>query len=436
MSIDFSINKKQTELFTQVMKSTKTHEYTYFAYGGAIRGGKTFGVLGILAILCKMYPQSKWLIIRSDFPALEKNTIPSLEKLIGDSTNWKWHRDKSNYYIEYLPTSARIFFYGENIDRDPDLNTFLGFECNGIFMEQAEELSLRMWEMAIQRAGSHYTTPMPPPFIFLTFNPTQKWVKTKFYKPAKEGLLKAPYYFIEAFPTDNPKVTKEQWAAWNMLDPINRKRMIEGDWSAYDDSNKWAYAFSEDKHAYACDYNPAHPLYLSFDFNRNPICAGAIQNYDDCIKVPYAFKLHSSNIYDLCAVIKNTFEVDGHLPLYIVTGDATGKNSSALVNDNINYYTVIQEKLNLSDGQIQVPSINPRMEDNQVLVNSLLQNHDIEIHPERAGSLIFDLQFVEMTPDGRIKKGDRNDPTLQADSLDWFRYYCNTFKSDFLRLVK
>ncbi len=435
-SIDFSINSKQKELFTVVMKSTITHDYYYIAYGGAIRGGKTYGVLGILAILCKMYPHSKWVVVRSDFPALSKTTIPSLEKIIDGSTNWKWHRDKSNYYVEYVPNGAKIYFFGENISIDPELNTFLGFECNGMFLEQSEELSVKMWEMAIQRSGSHYTEPMPPPFVFTTFNPTQNWVKKKFYVPFKNKELQAPYYFIEALPNDNPKITEAQWKAWEMLDPINRKRMIEGDWNAYDGVNKWAYAYSEEKHSYACEYDPYQPLYLSFDFNRNPICAGAIQDINESIRVPYAFKLKSSNIYELYGLIKRTFEVDGHIPLYIVTGDATGKNSSALVVDNINYYTIITKELNLSDAQIQVPSINPRMEENQVLVNSILQNADVQIHPERAASLHFDLGFVEMTADGRLKKVDRNDPTQQADSLDWFRYWCNTFKSDFIKLIE
>ena len=112
-SIDFSINSKQKELFTVVMKSTITHDYYYIAYGGAIRGGKTYGVLGILAILCKMYPHSKWVVVRSDFPALSKTTIPSLEKIIDGSTNWKWHRDKSNYYVEYVPNGAKIYFFAK-----------------------------------------------------------------------------------------------------------------------------------------------------------------------------------------------------------------------------------------------------------------------------------------------------------------------------------
>ncbi len=438
IAIDFSKNERQKELFNKVMESIAgktTSRFRYFGYGGAIRGGKTFGFLGIFVLLCRMFPKSKWVIVREDFPALNKTTIPSMEKLLRGSSKWKWSRDKSNYYCEYLPTGSRIFFFGENITTDSDLNTFLGLECNGFLLEQGEELSRKMWSRAIERAGSHYTTPMPPPFVFVSFNPTQNWVKEAFYNPHKKNELAAPFYYIEALPTDNPYVTKEQWEAWQNLDDISKRRMIEGDWNAYDDVNKWAYAYSVEKHSYICEYNPNYPLYLSFDFNRNPICAGAIQNIGHCIKVPQAFKLKNSDIYQLCAEIKRTYEIGGHVPLYIVTGDATGRNSSALVRDNINYYTIIQKELGLSEGQIKVPSINPTIEENQVLVNSILQNYCVEIHPVKAAALHFDLGFVEMTPDGRIKKGDRNDPTLQADSIDWFRYWCNTFMPDFLKIV-
>jgi hypothetical protein len=53
--------------------------------------------------------------------------------------------------------------------------------------------------------------------------------------------------------------------------------------------------------------------------------------------------------------------------------------------------------------------------------------------PERI-SLIYDLLNVSVLPDGSMKKGDRNDPKQQADSLDCFRYYLNQFHKDFIKM--
>ena len=143
VTVDLSKNKKQEELFNEVMysiqkKQNGIEDYNkYFFYGGAIRGGKTFCILTILTILCRMFPNSKWVVVRADMPALTTTTIPSIEKIIGTSQNWKWSRDKSNYFVKHR-NGSKIIFKGENITSDPELNDFLGLECNGFFLEQIE----------------------------------------------------------------------------------------------------------------------------------------------------------------------------------------------------------------------------------------------------------------------------------------------------------
>ena len=117
----------------------------------------------------------------------------------------------------------------------------------------------------------------------------------------------------------------------------------------------------------------------------------------------------------------------------MVTGDASGRNASAMVKDNLNYYKIIQAKLQLGIQQIKVPSANPRLEDNQVLVNSIFAKYPIKIHKEKAKALIFDLQNVKMLPDGSIDKGDRTDATKQADAIDTLRYWENVFMAGFLQ---
>lgn len=186
-------------------------------------------------------------------------------------------------------------------------------------------------------------------------------------------------------------------------------------------SNKYAYSFNEKIHVGACKFNPKFPLYLSFDFNKNPICCSVIQHYDETIFVIETIKLANSDIWKLCSTIKTKYPT----ATFIVNGDATGTHSTALVKDNINYYTVIRTELGLSRNQIKVPAINPPVAENQLLVNAILEHYPVVIDPTGASGLIYDLKFVEMLPDGTIKKGDREDPKQQADALDTFRYYLN-----------
>jgi hypothetical protein len=168
---------------------------------------------------------------------------------------------------------------------------------------------------------------------------------------------------------------------------------------------------------------------LLFDFNRNPICCSVIQWYDETIFIPRCIKLKNSNIYSLCDLIKKLYPN----ALFIVTGDARGNSSTAMVEDNINYNVIIKKLLNLNDGQFQVNSINPPIEGNQVLLNALLQNYKWVIDEENAGAVIFDMEYAKILPNGTLDKGSRSDPTKQLDAIDTVRYWCDRFMEWFLK---
>jgi hypothetical protein len=195
-------------------------------------------------------------------------------------------------------------------------------------------------------------------------------------------------------------------------------------------SNKFCYSFSKEKHVGSCKIDNRYPVYLSFDFNYNPISCLAIQHYEGRIYIPYAIKLENSNIYQLCEYIKNL------LPncIFIVTGDMSGKNHSALVKDNLTYFKAIKTALNLTDTQLKVQGINPRIEQNQVLVNAILEHYPVTMDQGNAQALIFDCEHVQIDNEKKIIKTDRNDPTQQADALDCFRYYLNKMHANFIKL--
>ena len=85
-------------------------------------------------------------------------------------------------------------------------------------------------------------------------------------------------------------------------------------------SDKFCYSFDINKHVGHTEPNPAYPLYLSFDFNYNPISCAVIQDMDGEIQVHEQIKLPTSNIYNLCELIRSRY--DGFH--FIVTGDASG----------------------------------------------------------------------------------------------------------------
>lgn len=197
----------------------------------------------------------------------------------------------------------------------------------------------------------------------------------------------------------------------------------EGRWGRRKNKSPFAYAYDKTKHEGKTTFNPNHELYVSFDFNRNPICASLYQYYNNTIYGIEAIKIEDSNIYDLCERIMTKYP----RAVYIVTGDATGRAGSALARDDMNYYKVIKSQMRLANSQIRVPSVNPPLKENQTLVNAVLLHVRCVFDPDLCKELIFDFKNVRILADGSIDKGDRNDATKQADQLDTFRYFCNTF---------
>ena len=427
MIVDFNQNVKQKEYLLTAMNALDgRNDFRHLFYGGAIRGGKSFASLAILAYAAKQFPNSRWHVFRRDMPALLTTTIPSMEKVLAGDNEWRWSRHLANYYVENTISGGRIYFKGEGLAHDPELTDLLGLETNGILFEQIEELSEKLWQMGTSRVGSWYIPVMPKPITLATFNPTQTWIKERIYEPHMAGTLSAPYYYMNALPSDNAYVTSEQWDAWSRLDERYRLQYIEGDWTDFGAGDGlWAFAFETERHVATeeIEADPTQMLYLSFDFNRNPICCSVIQYIDSQIRVIETIKLRHSDIYALCTHILTYYP--GYM--YMVTGDSSGRNSTALVQNSLTYYTVIKSQLQLSDRQLRVPMANPLLADNQVLINTLLSQYDVRINAQKAKALIYDLRNVKMNPEGTIVKDNRANPAQQADALDTFRYYCNVF---------
>ena len=221
----------------------------------------------------------------------------------------------------------------------------------------------------------------------------------------------------------NPHIPPEEiLQAEQQLDPLTFAQEYLASFIT-EELDAFAYCFDPLKHIGNTVLSPAHEICLSFDFNRNPITCGVFQHYNNSIYGIEQIKLPNSDIYKLCDYIKAKYGRQ----MLMVTGDATGQNSSALVKDNLNYYIVIKTQLELSAGQMKVDSVNPKVEDNRVLVNSVLHHIPVTLDPEMCKALIFDLEHARMLPGGQLDKTDRSDPTKQLDALDCFRYYLNTF---------
>lgn len=206
-------------------------QYRYLAYGGAIRGGKSSLSMIVAQTLCKVYPKSRWAIVRKDLPTIKRNVVPTFEKFrvksFMDPINFAW-------WTATAMNGSQIIFFPESAEGDADLDRWKGLEVNGFFPDEANELQEKSWHKMIERAGA-WVVPdggiQPPPLIVATFNPAAGWVKRVFHDPWKNGALAPPFYFQMATIQDNPHLPAEYVASLKNLPEREYKRFVEGDWS-------------------------------------------------------------------------------------------------------------------------------------------------------------------------------------------------------------
>lgn len=420
------------------------HHPIEISYGGGIRGGKTFGALAILIILCKAFPKSRWGVVRKSMPAIQ-NAINSTKKVIANSPNVYWKLGQKESFVQF-DNGSRIYFLAENYAQDKQHTKFLGMEMNGFLFEQLEEITEAGFNMIKSRAGSWYnvTGAMPPPLILTNFNPTFGWVKKYIYDSWRKGELKWYQKYFPALAKDNPFVTPEQWRMWSTLDADTKARMIDGEWDI-EVKKAFLHSFKADRHVKRnIEVNWNDYIYLSFDFNVDPMTCVLFQTDGRTyFRVPLSWKEANSDTYALCRKIKPLIQGKEHLVR--VTGDASGKNRISGTDGAINQYQIIQQELGLKTTQFILPKFNPPISDRRVLSNSVIEHIDDFCIDERNEALIKDCQFTTVSHDvnGDLaidKKGINEytgeDNRLMGHLMDCLTYGIIVKFHDFVKIPK
>jgi phage terminase large subunit len=222
--VTLELTPKQEQFLIAALSGT----YRYLALGGAIRGTKTFAAIACLLILCRLFPGSRWAIVRQDLPTLRRNTIPSIEKIRDTMGGWLGDLNQGTWTYQ-CANGSELMLVSESLAQDPDLNRFKGFEVNGFLLEEGNELARKTFHKAIERAGAWVipATPeqrqrgempeQPPPLIFITFNPSSEWTDEVFHEPFEHGTLAPPYFFLPLTIRDNPYLTAEYLASLEEL---------------------------------------------------------------------------------------------------------------------------------------------------------------------------------------------------------------------------
>jgi hypothetical protein len=406
----------------------------YALYGGGIRGGKTFCGLGTFILLCKVYPYSRWAVVRKSLPDLKRNTIVSFNKLVPTNFVRSYNQDTQTVTFN---NGSQIIFFAENYDDDKELNRWRGLEVNGFLLEEANELQELSFYKAIERAGSHIPPigcKKPKPFIGLTCNPSWGWVKTTFYDRAKNGTLPPDFQYISALIHENPYITedKDYMESLNNLPRLQYEVFVLGNWDVNMNEHPWIYAMDEDVHIKPVEVIETFPIYLSFDFNANPMSCTVWQRSPNvagnggwcrCID---EFGGHLK-IDELCAQIKTSYP--NHI--FYVTGDRSGQNED--IGRNQTAYQMIQSLLHLSNAQLHLNSSNLEHFDSRMLCNVMFGKYDITIDP-CCKNLIADIRKAKVDINHKLGSQllkDRGENKM--DYFDSMRYFFQTYYNEHVR---
>src|SRR5687767_7707629 len=173
---------------------------------------------------------------------------------------------------------------------------------------------------------------------------------------------------------DNPHIqATEVEEAKTQLDEINFRQEYLAE---YVDANDRPFMYAFDVKKHVIDFyepNPHLPIIFSADFNKDPMTCLVGQQVD--LMTVYAFDeldMPDGSTPELCEVLKSTYV--NWMYNMKVTGDATGRNRSALIRGNLNHYRIFKDVLRLRDDDISVPKQNLALSDSRVLCNSVLKN--------------------------------------------------------------
>jgi hypothetical protein len=419
--------KKQIEAKITATRPDKT----IILYGGAIRGGKSYWLILMFHSFCIQYPGSKWLLLRESGPTLERTLIPTFDKLCDQGLHpYIQSFNRKSLEVTYH-NGSKLIFMAENYDHDKDLNRFRGLEINGAGVDELNEIQEETFNKLIERSGSHIMDDMPPIKILATCNPSNNWVKKKFYDRHVEGTLPASWEYIPAKITDNPHVPEAYLKSLEEnMTPDNRRKFVEGDWNVIIVDNPFASEYNADKHeSLNAIFRPEIPIRISIDFNLNPFAVTFSHIWRDKegehAHVFDELSIAGGSIPKMVDAIKSRY--GPYLYRAEITGDYMGAKGDISQRDNASLYLQLIRGLGMSKAQLKL-SPNPTHENSRADVNYVLFRFpDFKINPKTCPSTCMDMRTVQVDAFGSIIKRNRNDLTQRADHLDTIRYLINRF---------
>lgn len=418
-------------------------------WGGRL-SGKSRNIPHIVIRDILQHDKSKVVLVREVFETIKESIYAEFDDFIENNDFYShglFTRTKTPLEI-HCSNGSKILTRGcDNPNKIKSIK-----EPDTFIIEEADQISEQAFDFILTTARSSKKKVK----IYLLFNPefniNGNWIEKRFFNQellkgqdmyghieytmqkeidfgSRKEIIDLKILAIHSTWRDNQFASSTQIAVVESFKDINYNKWKVwslGHWGQAEVDKPYIPTFDKSKHVITSNYNN-DTIYLSFDFNVDPITCIAGQKQGNEVNVIEEFVLRNSDIYELCEHIKIKLPKSNYL---MVTGDATGKNRQAISKGGITYYQVIRDILRLSDSQFLIPSVNHSNLNSRELMSRAFHLNKCNIN-NTCTYLINDLTYCEVGNDGKLLKKNNGADKQLSHLMDCLKYLLiNFFKAD------
>lgn len=225
----------------EMLKVLEDNKHTEIFMGGAAGGAKSFtGCLWQIMRRMK-YPGSRGFLARARLKNLKESTLLTFFEVCG-KLGLEMNKDyKYNFIMgvikfkngseEYLKD---LFYYPS----DPDFVSLGSTEYTDGFIDEMPEVTEQAYQIIRSRMRYKLDEFNLIPKIGMGSNPCKTFIYKEFYKKWKEDKLEPYKAYVPALVYDNPFISDYYIENLKKLDPINKARLLDGNWEYDDDPTR------------------------------------------------------------------------------------------------------------------------------------------------------------------------------------------------------
>ncbi len=234
---NITLSKKEEEYFKYLFDK----KHTEIFIGGSAGSQKSFTGCLWLIILAIKYPECRLFMARARLKNLKESTLLTFFDVcrkMGLELNKDFNYNPISGVIKFKNKSEiylkDLFLYPS----DPEFVGLGSTEFTAGFIDEMGEITEQAYNIMRSRIRFRLDELGLIPKLLMGSNPCKTFVYREFYRKWKDGNLEEWKAFLPGLVYDNPFISEHYIENLKKLDPINKERLLLGNWEYEDDPTK------------------------------------------------------------------------------------------------------------------------------------------------------------------------------------------------------